>query len=204
MDDEVPKAELRAMRDGAGELWWGNFIKQRSKDIDRRFKQTGAIYFHPAERMPTDLFSYTREASLCFSVARYLATIVLSSSAVELILNRDRRTKAHGRMLRTREGWATLNSHNLRIIQDEGLPATALLSSDENLANDKRIVFVNRRNRVAHGELSNLVHGVADYDPGAEKEASDQLQKSDRFVIEWFNTSPDVQNGAIKNYCWPE
>ena len=76
-----------------------------------------------------------------------------------------------------REGWATLNGRNLRIIQDEGLPANALLSSDESLDQDKRIVFVERRNKVAHGELSNLVHGVADYDSGAETAALTRLQK---------------------------
>jgi hypothetical protein len=104
VDDEAPKASLRETRDGAGELWWGHFVKSRADDINRRFKQAGVVYFSPAEKMPTDLFSYIREADLCFSVARYLATIILSSSAIELILNRDRRIRANDKMTRTREG----------------------------------------------------------------------------------------------------
>ena len=147
MEVKAPRASLRETRDGAGELWWGDFVKRYANAINRRFKQAGVVYVSPAEKMPTDLFSYIREADLCFSVARYLATIVLSSSAVELILNRDRRTKAHEKLTRTREGWATLNSHNLRISQREGLPAKMLLSSDESLDQGKRIVFVERRNK---------------------------------------------------------
>jgi len=51
------------------------------------------IYWGPAEKMPLDLFSYIREAGICFSVAGFLATIVFSSTAVELELHRDGRTK---------------------------------------------------------------------------------------------------------------
>lgn len=46
-----------------------------------------SMYRYPSERLPMDLFSYTREAIHCFDLGRYLAAITMASSAVELILN---------------------------------------------------------------------------------------------------------------------
>ncbi len=53
-----------------------------------------SMYRHPAERLPTDLFSYTREAGHCLRERRFLACIAMASTAVEIILNRDRRLRA--------------------------------------------------------------------------------------------------------------
>ena len=89
------KAELRGVRDSAGQSWWGRYLESRAQEVNRRFKQAKVVYWSPAEKMPLDLFSYIREAGLCFSVARFLATIVLSSTAVELVVNRDRRTRSN-------------------------------------------------------------------------------------------------------------
>jgi hypothetical protein len=96
------------------------------------------VYWGPAEKMPLDLFSYLRKAGLCFGVARFLATIVFSSTAVELVLNRDRRTKRHPRLRRI-GGWATLNKANLAVAAGEGLPVRVLLSDEESLENEKPV-----------------------------------------------------------------
>ena len=108
------KAQLREVREGAGRIWWESYVKSHSEDINRRFGLARAVYWTQAERMPLDLFSYIREAGLCFGVARFLATIVFSSTAVELVLNRDQRTRRN-RELRRIGGWATLNNANLII-----------------------------------------------------------------------------------------
>ena len=52
-----------------------------------------SMFRHPAERLPMDLFFYMREAVQCFDGCRYLAAIEMASTAVELILNRDRRLR---------------------------------------------------------------------------------------------------------------
>ena len=56
----------------------------------------------------------------------------------------------------------------------------------------------------AHGEISAMIKDIVDYDPKAEVEALDQLKKGDRFIVEWFNTAPDVQECHIQNYRWPD
>jgi hypothetical protein len=197
------KAQLREVREGAGRIWWESYVKSHSEDINRRFGLARAVYWTQAERMPLDLFSYIREAGLCFGVARFLATIVFSSTAVELVLNRDQRTRRN-RELRRIGGWATLNNANLIIAAREGLPVHLLLSKGESLTDHEPVRFVERRNKVAHGEISDMVKNITDYDPKAEVEAFDQLDKGDRFIVEWFNTEPDVQESHIQNYRWPE
>jgi hypothetical protein len=202
---EAPKihASLQEPAVNAGELWWGTFFQKRAAQINRRFRLARIVYWGPSVKMPMDLFSYIREAALCFTVARFLATIVLSSSAVELILNRDRRTQKHQELKRI-SGWATLNNQNLIVAREQGLPVEVLLSQDENLAHAQPIRFVERRNKVAHGEIAHMIRNLVDYDPAAEQEALDQLSKAERFVVDWFNTAPDVQDCSIQGHRWPD
>ena len=65
-----------------------------------------------SERYPLDLFSYTREAAHCLIERRFLAVIAMSSTAVELIMSRDSRTRKLS-SLRRIGGWATLNNFKL-------------------------------------------------------------------------------------------
>lgn len=115
-------------------------------------------------------------------------------------MNRDRRTA--GLALRRIDGWATLNNRNLQAVQAVGLPIAALLSAGEAITDPTPIAFVRRRNKVAHGDFGAFIKTLADYDPVAETDARDQLQKAQRFVVEWFNTGPDVQEGHIKDHKW--
>lgn len=85
-----------------------------------------------------------------------------------------------------------------------GLPSNALLSPGESLDSDKSITFVYMRNKIAHGDISYLVSDLADYDPEAERMADEHEEKMRRFVSEWFNTAPDVQEGHIVNNRWPK
>lgn len=199
---QMTHAEVRDVTDTAGTLWWGAFLQTNAQHVNRRFKQVGSVYWGPSERMPLDLFSFIREASLCFSVARFLAAIGLSSNAVEVILNKDTRMHSHSGLRRT-AGWATLRNDNLKVAAAEGLPAHALLSPGESLDDPEPISFVDRRNKVAHGDIAPILQDLADYDPRAEAEAFDQVTKAQRFVVEWFNAAPDVQEGRIVNHRWP-
>src|SRR5712692_8429730 len=115
-----------------------------------------SMYRSPAERMPMDLFSYSREAGHCLEERRYLASIVMASTAVELILNRDRRLKPLAELKRV-FGWANLNNHNLRIARANGLPAETLISVGDDLDGTTPIAFVELRNKVAHGEIAHFV-----------------------------------------------
>jgi len=161
------------------------------------------LFRGPAERYPIDLFSYTREALHCMQERRFLACIAMASTAVEIILNRDRRLKALLNF-KSSDGWAYLNNRSLRTARKNGLPAGALLSPGDDLDSRKPIAFVELRNKIAHGEIAHLVTGLSDYDPSAEQMAADQETKMRLFVSEWFNTAPDVQEGYIRNNHWSE
>jgi len=152
--------------------------------------------------MPLDLFSYFREAGRCRDEGRFLACIAMASTAIELIINKDRRLK-HLPTLRRISGWATLNKGNLKIAKLSGLPTVTLLEPSEDLDREGPIAFVDLRNKVAHGEISHLVRDLSDYDPAAAELANGQHKKMHDFIIQWFNSAPDVQEGFIKNYQWP-
>ncbi len=192
------RAEFIDFREGVGRTFVQE-LANKVEAIERRAKAIRAIYWTLAERMPLDLFSYIREASECFIYARYLGTIVLASCAVELILNRDSRTVqvTPGSIIK----WQTLSNKLLRSAQKKELPVHSLMSAGESLTG-KDIRFVQRRNEVGHGRIEHLIKTISDYDPGAEAEAFDQARKADQFVVDWFNTAPDVQGGRIRNYRW--
>jgi hypothetical protein len=202
-DQKKIRAKLVLLHEGAGGIWWNHFFDQNSSQIARREELVGALFWTDSGRMPIDLFSYIREASRCFTVARFLAAITMASSAVELILNRDRRTRRHEDMRRVGD-WATLNNGNLIAAGALGLPVQHLCSPGEHLDLKPPLVFVERRNKVAHGEVLQMLSSLSDYDPKAEEEALDQLQKAQRFVVEWFNTAPDVQERCIAHHRWPD
>ena len=149
-----------------------------------------------------DVFSYTREAGHCLDERRFLASIAMASTAVELILNRDRRLKGIPNF-KGADGWAYLNKRNLRIAGANGLPAIALLSNSEDLETNDPILFVTLRNKVAHGEIEPLITTLSDYDSDAEVLATGQEEKMRNFVSQWFNTAPDVQEGHIRKNRWP-
>jgi len=90
------------------------------------------LFRHCPDRYPIDVFSYTREATHCFDQRRFLACIAMASTAVEIILNRDRRLRALTNF-KSRDGWSYLNNRTLRIARDNGLPSNALLSPGDDL-----------------------------------------------------------------------
>jgi hypothetical protein len=204
LEDQVKKPHARLMtpRPDAGLIWWGHFVEGHAGEISRRMERVGTIFWTLAERMPIDLFSYFREASHCFTIARYLSAITMASCAVELILNRDSRTR-NNTSLRRISGWASLNSHNLIAAANLGLPVLSLCSEGETLQSDSSLLFVQRRNKVAHGEVIPMLKTLSDYDATAEEEAFDQVTKAHRFIVDWFNSAPDVQDGLIVDHKWP-
>jgi hypothetical protein len=204
-EDEKPRAEVLQLRRGVGATWWNHFFGGESAEIARREELVSAVLWTDSERMPVDLFSYIREASRCFTIARYLAAIAMASCAIELVLNRDRRTRAHGGMRRVGgDAWATLNNQNLITADGLGLPVRCLCSAGEQIQPTPQLLFVERRNKVAHGDIMHMIATLSDYDAKAEDEALDQVLKAQRFVVEWFNTAPDVQERHIANHRWPD
>jgi hypothetical protein len=164
------------------------------EEINRRAHLVGLILWSDGERMPLDVFSYIREASRSFQYGCFLGAIALASCAVETIINHDSRTKP--------TEWRSLSPKTLEYAQARGLPVQVLLSPSETIGKG-RPLFVDRRHKTAHGDIANIIATLSDYDPGAEAAALDQIKKASRFICEWFNTSPDVQQKRVTNHQWP-
>jgi hypothetical protein len=180
---DAPNAGIRQIKP--------EFVKNAYSDI---------IYFTHATHVPNDVFAYSRDARHRFDERRYLATITTASAIVEVILNKD------SRMQEKRQGWRSLSPKLLKEGAAKGLPVQQLLDADETLP-AASIEFVDLRNRVAHGNLRGIVGlehtGTPDYSSQGRLAALNQLKKAEAFVMEWYNTAPDVQEGKIVHHRWP-
>ena len=161
---------------------------------------THVVYFSQATHHPSDVFAYGREALHCFMDRRYLATITMANALVEIVLNKDSR-------MRTSTGmWCTLSLKLVRTAERHGLPVHQLLNQGEGLTG-KSLAFIDLRNRIAHGNLAGLIgfehEGTPDYSAHAREVALEHLEKAERFEVEWYNTSPDVQERRIIHHRWP-
>ena len=105
---QPPRASLRKAKPG--------YVKNGHADV---------LCFTQATHVPSDVSAYGREAPNCFDERRYLATIILSTAEIEIILNKDRRMHGPG------GGWRTLNMKLLREAADKGLPVHRLLAPGE-------------------------------------------------------------------------
>ena len=169
---------------------------------NRRFRLPLVTVFSPGSCLPHDVGAFSRDAGNCYEDGRFLACILAASAAVEIILNKD------SRMCSGRPGWRAMNVKLLRIAQKAGLPVDSLLEVGETLKTDRSVTFVRLRKGIAHGNLDGIIdtsqEGFAlDYSAKARALALEHLNKADRFVLEWFNTAPDVQQYCIRNGCWP-
>jgi hypothetical protein len=129
----------------------GSEEKQRPRASFRKAKpefvkngHDDVLYFTQATHIPNDVFAYGREAPNCFDQRRYLATIILATAEIEIILNKD------SRMQRAGGGWRTLNMKLLRVAAGKGLPIQCLLTAGESLKTAS-IEFIELRNRLASG-----------------------------------------------------
>jgi hypothetical protein len=134
-----------------------------------------------------DLFSYVREAALCFEIGRYLPAILLASKSVELVMARDTRTRANPELLRAADNTITLCARNLAIARKLGLPIDLLLSPEEVVDSEASIVFADRAARVNTGSVAVWFSGISEYVAPAEREALDQIEKAQLFLVGWFN-----------------
>lgn len=191
--ETTPQAKQLSFKEGAGVHWWQEYFKAEEREVDRRTREIGVVYWTPAESMSVDLFSYLREASTCYSVSRFLATISMSGALVEIILNRDCRMNKQIDAHRIND-WITLNNRNLRLARDAGLPIDDLMEANDTVDDDSSpIRFVQLRNKVAHGDLQDFPKQLSDYSPPYEEEAKSQLKKAMGFLITWYNSSPNTQ-----------
>jgi hypothetical protein len=181
---DAPKASLRKVKP--------EYVRNGHDDV---------LYFTQATHMPSDVFAYGRECPNCFDQRRYLSTIILATAEIEIILNKD------SRMRRVAGGWRTLNMKLLRDAAKKGLPVQCVLGPGESLKS-AFIEFVELRNRLAHGNLAGIIgfehNGTPDYSTDAREAALAQMKKARAFVIEWYNTSPDVQERRIVHHRWPK
>jgi hypothetical protein len=124
----------------------------------------------------------------------------MAHAMVEIILNKDSRMRLPTQM------WRTLSLKLVRLADRRGLPVKQLMDDSESLKG-KSLAFIDLRNRIAHGNLAGLIgfehQGTPDYSARARDIALEHLTKAERFEVEWYNTSPDVQDRRILHHRWP-
>jgi hypothetical protein len=167
-----------------------------------RYHAPFVLVFSPGECLPSDVGAFGRDAGNCYESGRFLACILTASAAVEIILNRDSRMRAG------RRGWCHMNAKLMRTAQDRGLPVDRLLEGADDFKTDNSVTFLRLRNQIAHGNLDGIIdltrEGFAlDYSRKAAKLALAHLNNADEFILEWFNTAPDVQQRRIRRGLWP-
>lgn len=142
----------------------------------------------------------------CLAVGLNEPAVLLASISVESVLNHDMRLEN----LRKTEPyeWIDLHWRNLKCAHDNGLPARLLLNEGEEFSKDCKIEFIERRNKMAHGDYEG--YGNL-YPPSFNKEefseefdlhghkrppkehALDQIEKSKLFIIEWARQRPTIR-----------
>jgi len=158
-------------------------LMQVSKEQQRNGLKN-VVYVDHAASQPSDVVAFGREATWCFMDKRYLAAIMMASAMVEVILNKDSRLTTAGRH------WDPLDMKSIRTAKKAGLPVERLLEPDETLKG-KSILFLELRNKMAHGNLTGLIGfenvGTTDYSGKARSLALKHLEKSQFFEVDWFN-----------------
>lgn len=137
----------------------------------------------------------------CLGCSLYSPSVLFASISVECVLNHDTRLEKF-RQDQKRE-WLDLNWKNLEDAHFQGLPTKLLLNDGEIFAKDS-IEFVNRRNKVAHGDSEGYhkIHAPKKIEIGVKytnywqpirEHALEQINKARNFIIEWAKQQPEVR-----------
>lgn len=140
-----------------------------------------------------------KNALNCYATTIYAGAILFASISVECVLNHDTRLEDF-RKGKNHE-WIDLTYDNLKKAKKYGLPTESLLGAKENFPN---LSFVNRRNKIAHGDTEgyrklsipeNIVLGenyTNEWQP-TQSQALDQIEKAKRFIIDWAQSQPEIR-----------
>lgn len=189
--------------------------EEREKQVEGMVKVIG---FKGGNRRFGGTFSEGKGITFSWKMARecYVAglmggTIHFASTAVECAINNDVRLRSYRDVHRKwqekngyePDGWLTLTRATLAKAKCEKLPVTMLLNIDEKVEDKEgEIEFIERRNKIAHGDLGkylvwwrlnlreeNIWISQPDISP---REALDQLKKCSAFLEVWVASKPTI------------
>jgi hypothetical protein len=202
--------DVDSMTDAAG-----SWKQQREKEVEKMVRPIG---FKGKVGPANGMFSEGQGITYSWRVARdsYIAGLMVSAiqfaaAAVECAINHDQRmqnARKHQLQIEIKKSnpepsdWLTLSYAAIRTAKCNRLPAEELLGPQEKI-DTGAIEFVDRRNRIAHGDyrrynvsyalnlseehrvLTNNVNG-----PGLD--ALDQLRKCSGFLVKWVKQKPTI------------
>lgn len=149
----------------------------------------------------------------CYTVALMEGTVHFSSTAVECAINLDARMQS-ARQKQLQEqvkrkvpfttDWLSLMPHNLREARTYKIPVEKLLDKGESIEKDAPLIkFLERRNKIAHGDYSDYFVDISrdlgesvkvtnyHMDVGP-REALDQFRKCSDFLYAWVSQKPKI------------
>ena len=143
----------------------------------------------------------------CLGLRIFPASVIFASIAVECALNHDLRLESYRQSMDYE--WIDLNFKNLKKAHQIGLPTDLLLKNNESFENNTRMEFVDRRNKVAHGDGSGYasIVGRREFTKGAytsdayqagsssptRDHAIDQIETARKFIVAWASQSPTIR-----------
>ncbi len=139
-------------------------------------------------------------ACQCLAASQFSPALLYASIAVECVINRDSRLQSFKNQ--SKKSWLNLtNNETLKKADEVGIPVDLLCDTDENINDSIIIRFIQRRNKIAHGDysgygkiptifkLSEKTRTSYSVQPTLEH-ALYQIEKSKNFIIKWAQSIP--------------
>jgi hypothetical protein len=185
------------------------------KDTVKLIVWSGKIGANSVSTQEGSGITYTwKLAKDCYIKGILAGTVQFASTAVERAINLDVRMRSARtkqlRQLRQRNSpnptdWLTLMPHNLREARTYKIPVEKLLDENESIEKgDPLPTFIDRRNRIAHGDYSGYLIEISNPLPDGQKykheilvnipeaDALDQLRKCSAFIETWVAGNPRI------------
>ena len=132
----------------------------------------------------------------CLAVSRYAPALLFASIAVECAINHDSKMQKI-KENDTKHNWINLTNNTVLMNAHKvGIPTEILCDEDESLNDKNYIRFIDRRNKIAHGDYSgyrkipimtksNGILRISKSEQPTREHALYQIEKSKKFILEW-------------------
>ncbi len=174
--------------DGLNETFDIIFQDNQGNEIEEWYAETGII-------------SNWIIACNCLAASLFTPSLLFATIAVECAINHDSRLQSSKKSGNFK--WLNLTNNSiLKQAHDVGIPTKFLCDDGETINDSKNIRFIDRRNKIAHGDCygyrkistitkipPNIIRTSKSEQPTREH-ALHQIEKSKNFIIEWAKSIP--------------
>lgn len=141
----------------------------------------------------------------CLGASQYAPALLFAAIAVECAINCDSRFEPIRKNKKNNNGWKNLTNNKILLdASSVGIPTSILCDDDESIKDIKHIRFIDRRNKIAHGDYSSYrkIPTVIEITPNrksmsksnlpTKEHALHQINKSKDFIFNWVMSKPII------------